>query len=309
MISILKLIRYKNLLMIAFLQLILRFGFLKLQNIPLALNDWQYLLLVFSTLTIAAAGYLINNILDQETDHFNKPSDVIVGKSISETMAYNLYVILNVFGVGSGFYLSNVIEKPSFATIFVVIALTLYLYASNLKQSLLIGNFVVAILTALSVVIVGIFDLYPIINDTNQPLLATIFQIILDYAIFAFAINFLREIVKDLEDFEGDFNTGMNTLPIVLGKKRTSQIVFGLSIFPIIMLLHYTNKYYFENQLFYATVYSLTFIIAPQIYFSIKTWNAKTKEDFHHLSNILKLILFFGILLILVVSLNIKYNA
>lgn len=309
MISILKLIRYKNLLMIAFLQLILRFGFLKLQNIPLALNDWQYLLLVFSTLTIAAAGYLINNILDLETDHFNKPADVIVGKSISETMAYNLYVILNVFGVGSGFYLSNVIEKPSFATIFVVIALTLYLYASNLKQSLLIGNFVIAILTALSVVIVGIFDLYPTINDTNQPLLATIFQIILDYAIFAFAINFLREIVKDLEDFEGDFNTGMNTLPIVLEKKRTSQIVFGLSIFPIIMLLYYTNKYYFENQLFYATVYSLTFIIAPQIYFSIRTWNAKTKEDFHHLSNVLKLILFFGILLILVVSLNIKYNA
>ncbi|MBC7439860.1 MAG: geranylgeranylglycerol-phosphate geranylgeranyltransferase [Flavobacterium sp.] len=309
MISILKLIRYKNLLMIAFLQLILRFGFLKLQNIPLALNDWQYLLLVFSTLTIAAAGYLINNILDLETDHFNKPADVIVGKSISETMAYNLYVILNVFGVGSGFYLSNVIEKPSFATIFVVIALTLYLYASNLKQSLLIGNFVIAILTALSVVIVGIFDLYPTINDTNQPLLATIFEIILDYAIFAFAINFLREIVKDLEDFEGDFNTGMNTLPIVLEKKRTSQIVFGLSIFPIIMLLYYTNKYYFENQLFYATVYSLTFIIAPQIYFSIRTWNAKTKEDFHHLSNVLKLILFFGILLILVVSLNIKYNA
>ena len=309
MISILKLMRYKNLMMIAFLQLILRFGFLKLQNIPLALNDWQYLLLVFSTLTIAAAGYLINNILDQETDHFNKPADVIVGKSISETMAYNLYVILNVFGVGLGFYLSNVIEKPSFATIFVVIALTLYLYASNLKQSLLIGNFVIAILTALSVVIVGIFDLYPIINDTNQPLLATVFQIILDYAIFAFAINFLREIVKDLEDFEGDFNSGMKTLPIVLGKKRTSQIVFGLSIFPIIMLLYYTNKYYFENQLFYATIYSLTFIIAPQIYFSIRTWNAKTKEDFHHLSNVLKLILFFGILLILVVSLNIKYNA
>ena len=309
MISFLKLIRYKNLLMIAFLQLILRYGFLKLQNIPLALNDWQYLLLVFSTITIAAAGYLINNILNQETDYFNNSSVVNVGKSISETMAYNLYVILNVFGVGSGFYLSNVIQKPGFASIFVVIALTLYLYASNLKQSLLIGNFVIAILTALSVVIVGIFDLYPIINNGNQPLLSTIFQIILDYAIFAFTINFLREIVKDLEDFENDFNTGINTLPTVLGKKRTSQIVFGLSIFPIIMVSYYTNKYYFENQLFFAVIYSLTFIIAPQIYFSIRTWNAKTKEDFHHLSNILKLILFFGILLILVVSLNIKYNA
>ena len=309
MISFLKLIRFKNLLMLALLQLILRFGFLKFQNIPLALNDWQYLILVFSTVTIAAAGYLINNILDQDTDRFNNPNNVVIGKSISETMAYNLYVVLNVLGVGSGFYLSNIVEKPSFATIFVVIALTLFLYASNLKQSLLIGNFVVAILTALSLIIVGVFDLYPMITELNKSLLSTIFQIILDYSFFAFLINFLREIVKDLEDFEGDFNSGMNTLPIAFGKKRTSQIVFGLSIIPIILLLRYVIIYYFENQLYYATIFSLVFIIAPQIYFSIKSWNAKSKADFHHLSNILKLILFFGILLILVVSLNVKYNA
>jgi 4-hydroxybenzoate polyprenyltransferase len=295
--------------MIAFLQFIVRYGFLKFQNIPLALNDCQYLLLVFSTVTIAAAGYLINNILDQNTDNFNNPKAVVIGKSISETTAYNLYIILNVLGVGAGFYLSNIIEKPSFATIFVIIALTLYLYASNLKQSLLLGNIVIAILTALSLVIVGVFDLYPTLNEFNKPFLSTVFQIILDYAIFAFAINFLREIVKDLEDFEGDFNSGMNTLAIVLGIKKTSKLVFGLSIIPIIMLLYYVNKYYFENQLFYAVIYSLAFIIAPQIYFSIKTWTAKTKEDFHHLSSVLKLIMFFGILLILVVSLNIKYNA
>ena len=309
MIQFLKLIRYKNLLMIAFLQLILRFGFLKLQNIPLALNDWQYLLLVFSTLTIAGAGYLINNVLDQETDTFNNPKGVIVGKSISESTAYNLYVILNVLGVGSGFYLSNIIEKPSFATIFVVIALTLYLYASNLKQSLLIGNIIIAVLTAISVVIVGVFDLYPTLNEFNKPFLSSVFQIIIDYAIFAFIVNFLREIIKDLEDFEGDFNSGMNTLAIVIGIKKTLKLVFILSIIPVVILIYYVNKYYLQNQLFYAVIYSLTFIIAPQIYFSIKTYTAKNKEDFHHLSSLLKLIMFFGILLILVVSLNIKYHA
>jgi 4-hydroxybenzoate polyprenyltransferase len=216
---------------------------------------------------------------------------------------------MNVLGVGIGFYLSNTIEKPSFATIFVAIALTLYLYASNLKQSLLIGNVVIAILTALSLIIIGVFDLYPTLNEFNKPFLSTAFQIILDYAIFAFVINFLREIVKDLEDFEGDNQFGMNTLAIAIGKKRTIQMVFALSIIPIIMILYYTNKYYLENRLFYATIFSLAFIITPQIYFTIKTWSAKTKEDFHHLSAILKLIMFFGILLILVVSLNIKYNA
>lgn len=309
MISFLKIIRFKNLLMIALLQVILRYGFLKLQNVPLALNDWQYLLLVFSTITIAAAGYLINNILDQETDHFNNPKAVVIGKSITETMAYNLYVILNILGVGAGFYLSNTIEKPSFATIFVVIALTLYLYANNLKQSLLIGNILVAILTALSLVIIGVFDLYPILNDANKPLLSTIFQIILDYSFFAFIISLLREIIKDLEDFEGDLNSGMNTLAIVLGIEKTTKMVFAISFIPIVMLLYYVNKYYFKNHLYYATLYSLVFIIAPLIYFSIKTWAAKTKEDFHHLSSVLKLIMLFGVLLILVVSLNIKFNA
>ena len=133
------------------MQLIFRYGFLKFQNIPLALADWQYELLVLSTVLIAAGGYVINNIFDQETDNDNKPNDVIVGKSISETQAYNLYFALTVSGVAIGFYLSNVIQKPGFASIFILVAATLYLYASSLKQMMLIGNVVVALLLSFSV--------------------------------------------------------------------------------------------------------------------------------------------------------------
>src|SRR6478672_5023563 len=104
MITFLKLIRYKNLLMLALMQLVLRFGFLKLQNIPLALNDWQYLLLVFTTISIAAGGYLINNIFDQETDHINNPDNALIGKSISEATVYNLYGALNILAVVAGYY-------------------------------------------------------------------------------------------------------------------------------------------------------------------------------------------------------------
>ena len=114
--NFLKLIRYQNLIMLAFMQLVFKYGFLKLQKIPLALNDWQYLLLVLSTVLIAAAGYVINNIFDQDTDLENKPNNLIVGKSISETSAYNIYAVLNITGVAIGFYLSNVISKPGFAT-------------------------------------------------------------------------------------------------------------------------------------------------------------------------------------------------
>jgi 4-hydroxybenzoate polyprenyltransferase len=305
----LKLIRYQNLLMLALMQLIFRYGFLELQNIPLALADWQYILLVLATMSIAAGGYVINNIFDVETDTENKPENVIVGKFISETKAYNLYIGFTVIGVAIGFYLSNVISKPSFASIFIIIAATLYFYATSLKQGLLIGNFIVALLLSFSVIIIGIFDLYPVTFEENRAFMGLLFSILLDYAIFAFIINFIREIVKDLQDVEGDSNQGMNTLPIAFGTKNTTKLVFGLSFIPVILILNYINTNLFSSGLLYGTLFGLVFILAPLLYFATKIWSANNQKDFHHLSTVLKWILFFGILSIVVISLNIKYNA
>ena len=291
------------------MQLIFRYGFLEMQNIPLALADWQYCILVLATVFIAAGGYIINNIFDVETDAENKPENVIVGKFISETKAYNLYIGCTIIGVAMGFYLSNIINKPSFASIFIVIAATLYFYATSLKQSLLIGNFIVALLLSFSVIIIGIFDLFPVTTDENRPFMGLLFGIFLDYAIFAFIINFIREIVKDLQDFEGDLNQGMNTLPIVFGVKRTVKLVFVLSFIPIICIVYYIKTNLFTSGLIYGTVYGLVFILAPMLYFTTKIWSAITTQDFHHLSTVLKWILFFGIFSIVVISLNIKYNA
>jgi 4-hydroxybenzoate polyprenyltransferase len=295
--------------MLALMQLIFRYGFLELQNIPLALADWQYAILVLATVCIAAGGYIINNIFDVGTDSENKPENVIVGKYISETKAYNLYIGFTVIGVAMGFYLSNVIEKPSFASLFIIIAATLYFYATSLKQSLLIGNFIVALLLSFSVIIIGIFDLYPVTYEENRAVMGLLFGILLDYAIFAFIINFIREIVKDLQDVNGDANQGMNTLPIVFGVKRTAKLVFVLSFIPIICIVYYINSNLFASGLLYATVYGLVLILAPLLYFSTKIWSAATTQDFHHLSTVLKWILFFGILSIVVISLNIIYNA
>ena len=293
--------------MLAFMQLIFRYVFFKFQNIPLALADWQYGLLVLSTIFIAAGGYVINNIFDQNTDTINKPSNVIVGKTISETNAYNLYIGLTVTGVAIGFYLSNVIVKPGFASIFILIAATLYLYATSLKQMMIIGNVIVALLLSFSVIIIGIFDLFPTIHEGNQQQLGVVFSILLDYALFTFFLNFTREIVKDLEDVDGDYNQGMNTLPIAIGKSRTAKIVFGLSFIPILFMLYYINKYLLE--LVFTTVYLLLFVVGPLFYFTVKIWTAKSKKEFHALSLLLKWILLFGILSVVVISLNIKYNA
>lgn len=295
--------------MLALMQLIFRYGFLKQQNISLSLADWQYFLLVLSTVCIAAGGYIINNIFDFKTDSENKPEKVIIGKSISEGLAYNLYAGFTIIGVAIGFYLSNVIQKPGFAAIFIVTAATLYLYATSLKQSLLIGNIIVALLLSFSVITIGIFDLYPGTYEGNRATMGLIFSIILDYAIFTFIINLIREIVKDLEDVNGDYNQGMNTLPIAFGVKRTAKLIFALSFIPIICLTYYINFYVFGSGLILSTIYGLVFILAPLVYFTIKIWSAKKQSDFHHLSIVLKWVLFFGILSIAVISYNMKYHA
>ena len=227
---------------------------------------------------------------------------MVVGKFISEDKAFNVYIALNIVAVGVGFYLANVIEKPLLSSVFIVISGVLYLYASSLKQSLLIGNIIVAILTSFTVIIIGIFNLYPLVTPENQGFLGMIFKVLLDYALFAFIINFIREIVKDLEDVNGDYNQGMNTLPIALGVTRTARVVFLISFIPIVILLYYINEYYFINQLYIATIYSLLLVVAPLIYFTVKSASAKNKQDFHHLSLVL-------ILSALVVNLNIHLNA
>jgi 4-hydroxybenzoate polyprenyltransferase len=307
--NFLKLIRYQNLLLLAFMQLIFRYGFLKLQSIPLALNHFQYGLLVLSTVLIAAAGYIINDILDQETDYDNRPENTIVGRLVSEKAAYNLYFVLNILGVGIGYYLANIIQRPSFAGLFIIISATLYMYATNLKQMLLIGNVIVALLLSLSVLIIGLFDLLPATGGDNVKVMGDIFTILMHYATFAFIINLIREIVKDMEDVEGDYNQGMSTLPIAIGIEKTSKVVFTLGIIATLILLLYINFNLMESKLYFAVVYALLFVVAPMIFFVTKIWTAKTRQEFHLMSTLLKWVIFFGILSVLVITLNIKYNA
>ena len=308
-ISFLKLIRYKNLILLAFLLIVIRYGFLKLQNIPLALSDFNYMLLIFSMVLIAAAGYVINDIFDQDTDAINKPKLAIVGNSITESQAYNSYAFLNISGVLIGFYLANVIGKPGFASIFIVIAASLYVYASGLKRTVLFGNILVAFLTSFTIIIVGIFDLYPILSAENQATQAVYFRLLIDYAIFAFIINMMREIVKDLQDIHGDNEVGMRTLPIAIGITKTKIGVGILAIVAVMVILNYCHTYYFLNALYFATAYILLTVLSPLILFAIKIFSAQTTKDFAFLSRLLKVIIFFGILSAYIVTLNILHNA
>ncbi|WP_439553756.1 geranylgeranylglycerol-phosphate geranylgeranyltransferase [Flavobacterium macrobrachii] len=305
----LKLIRFQNLLMIALMQCIIRYGFLKLQKVELALADWQFALLVLSTIFIAAGGYIINDIMDQETDSINRPNQVIVGRSISESMAYNLYFGFTIAGALIGFYLSNLIYRDNFFGIFIITSLLLYIYATSFKQIAVIGNILVSLALALSVIIVGLFDIIPATDQVNRFQMMLWLELLFDYAVFAFLLNFIREIIKDLEDIKGDYNQGMRTLPIVLGVSRTAKVVAVITAIATVILLWYINNHLMNSGLYIATIYALVFLISPLIFAVVKVWTATTQKEFYLLSNVIKAVIFFGILFILIVNLNIKFNA
>lgn len=309
MLHFLKLIRYQNLLLLAFMQFIFRYGFLKLHNVPLSLTNWQYALLVLSTVCIAAGGFVIKAIFEHEEKSEVQVNSVVIGKKISEIKAYNLYVLFTFTGVLIGFYLSNVIEKPSFALIFVLISSTLYLYASSLKQIVVIGHVILALVVSAGVLIIGLFDLLPATYDGNQTLMGILFSILIDYAFIVFMVTILREIVKDIVKFTTDSNKDISSLPIIIGVPNTVKIIFFLSFIPIIGVIYFIKVSLFDENLIYSSLYGLIFILSPLLYFAVKICFAKKPKDFHHLSNILKLVLFFGILSILVINLNILNNA
>lgn len=286
------------------MQLVFRYLFLAQSYVDLALTDINYILLVIATVCIAAGGYVINNIMDQDTDEIAKPQNRVVGVSISETVAYNWYIGLTIVGVGIGFYLSNVIYKPTFASMFILVATLLYMYATSFKQIPVLGNVVVALMLSTSIIIIGLFDILPAIDVDNRFRMKEAFDILMHYAIFAFIINLIREIVKDLEDMDGDYQSGINSLPIAIGVQKTKIIVGVLTVISIGILAYYVNSNLFELD--YVVYYAMILIVGPLIYFGVKLLNATTKKEYHHLSLVLKIILLFGILSVAVIVYNLK---
>ncbi|WP_400078428.1 geranylgeranylglycerol-phosphate geranylgeranyltransferase [Winogradskyella sp. R77965] len=308
MIHFFNLIRWKNLLMIALMQYLVRYALLvpfqESHGVQTTLSDFNFFLLVIATLCIAAGGYAINDVYDIETDKINKPNKRIVNKHITEKNATTLFMVLNIIGVGLGFYLSYQIGRPGFFAIFFIASALLYIYSSSLKQMAVVGNVIVSVVVALSVLLVGIFELIPAMDLNNKAVQTTFLNIIRDYAIFAFMINLIREMVKDIEDIDGDHKAEIQTLPILLGRERANKIVFVLSLIPIFSIIYYVITYLFKQQL--VVGYFLVLVIAPLIYISIKLFTAEEKSQYKHISLILKLVMLTGTLSLLLYNFILK---
>lgn len=294
----LKLIRWQNLALIALVQILIKYALLlpfsDSHGVSTSLSVFAFILLVIATLCLAAAGYVINDISDVDADKINKPQKVIINKQVSEKTALTLFIILNLVGVGIGYYISSGIGHSGFFAIFFIVSTLLYLYSTYLKHIALVGNLTISLLVATSIVLIGIFELLPAIDASNRAVQMTFFKIILDYAAFAFLINLVRELVKDIEDIDGDFNIGSQTLPIVLGRERANKIAFALSLLPIAAVIYYIVTYLFTQTI--VVLYFLALVVGPLIYVSIKLFSAEKKEHYHHISIILKLIMLTGLM-------------
>jgi 4-hydroxybenzoate polyprenyltransferase len=297
----LNLIRWKNLVLIALVQYLIKYAlidpFQDSYGVQTTLKPLGFLFLVFATLCIAAAGYIINDIQDVEADKINKANRVIIGTHISEKLATTLFILFNVIGVALGYALSSSVGQTSFFAIFIIVSGILYIYSTYLKSILLVGNIVISLIVALSIILVGVFDLSPVITDSNRGVQIFFFKLILDYALFAFMINLLRELVKNIEDVDGDYKIGVQSLPIVLGRERANKIVFILSIIPVLCIVFYVINNLFKQL--EAVGYFLIFVIAPLIYVTIKLYTAESKKEYHHISTVLKFVMLTGMLSLL----------
>lgn len=300
-----QLVRWKNLIMIALIQLIFRYVYFPTFGIDVALDHLHFVILIIATVSTAAAGNVINDIYDIRADHINKPSKLLITDPQRKKSANTIYALLNVLGFTAGLYLSIKVNNASFVGIFIFTALLLKWYSSFLKRKPVVGNLAVSVLISVSILIVAFFDIIPAITEDNGIRQYLGFYTLLDYAIFAFMFNFIREIVKDIEDVNGDLLLEMKTIPILFGRKRTRNIVFGISFIPLIVVTLYSFKNF--SQLPFVLAYMLIVVMLPFMYFMSKLLYAKRKDDYRYLSRLLKYIMLLGILSILVLSISIHY--
>ena len=299
LVTFFKLIRYKNLVLLIYLQLLIKWVFFPAFHSITFLSSFQYLLFISSIVFITAAGYVINDIFDVETDVINKPSKLIISKVISIETGTNIYKILNAIGLALGILLCLAIEKPNLSFIFVGASLLLYYYSKFLKKMSLVGNLVVSFLIAFTIVMVLIFDLRTYFIDSFKNFDS---QTILLIATFAFLLNLSREIIKDIQDINGDYKLKMNTLPILIGIKRASYITAFTLIISFGLIADFIADIVYDFKI--TAYYSILFIALPLLYISFKLIRAKSKLDFKNISFMLKLIMFFGCNILLILSLN-----
>jgi 4-hydroxybenzoate polyprenyltransferase len=269
----LRLIRIRNLLVILLTQYLTRILLVgPREEWRMLIADPRMFALSLSTVCIAAAGYIINDYFDVKIDIVNKPERVIIGRFLKRRVAMGAHQFLNVMGV----LLGLLVGKWVFVLNVICVTL-LWFYSERYKRAPFIGNLLVSILTALSVLIVTIP--YP----ANR-------HLVMIYALFSFFIALVREIIKDMEDVKGDELHGCRTLPIVWGIRRTKLFLYFL-IASFITLL-YMMAHSLDNS---TLGWLFTILLIPISWLVYRLAFSDTRREFSRLSSLCKIIMLLGL--------------
>ncbi len=305
----LRLIRYKNLIIIVLLQYLLRYHLL----LPIldhfgvapALSHIRFALLVIATVCLAASGYAINDYFDIQTDLINRPKKVLVGRTIERRKALLLHLILTFIGVFTGFFLAYVSRKENYVVMFLLIPALLWYYSTTFKKQFLVGNLVISLLTALVAWVVVSIEFAALSRQLGEGIIqsqacSTAWFWTTGFAFFAFLSNLMREIIKDMEDVKGDTNNGCNTLPIALGMRYTKALVMLLAIFSVVALWSVFAIVPELNSSVATTVYFAMAITLPYLFLMWQIRKAHLPRHFHMASSASKIIMLTGILYIII---------
>ena len=311
----LELMRWKNLLIIAFIGVIIRYSIILpiiKYSFPILMMDsnfsnLDFILLLIACLSIAAAGNVINDYYDTKTDNINKPEKVLIPKKISQNKALRLHHTLNVIGITAGLFLSYKADHISFAFLFVLPVILLRLYSINFSRMLIAGNLIISFLAGLLIITLGTFETlsfhqkwftYLFTSENvviNNSPTYTIFYWVFGLAFFSFIITWIRELVKDVADIEGDRFVGAQTIPIKWGVKASKGFIIAVSLIAAVSVFILSTNMTNDNSLKFAFEYA-TLIIALLIGIIYLTVKADSKESYQFISTVCKGLMLIGIL-------------
>ncbi len=309
------LIRLKNLIIIALTQYLIRYAIIEpminLSLFELQLSHFNFFLMSLATILIAAGGYIINDYFDTRIDRVNRPDLVVIDTYINRRVAMSAHLITSIAGILLGFYVASQAGVYQLGFIYAISSGMLWFYSTNFKRQVIIGNLVISFLTALVPIMVPLFEI-PLLNKAYGEILLEanadfmfLLRFIGAYSLFAFIITLIREIIKDMEDVNGDSSFGRITIPIAIGLEKSKIIVITLSLILIIGLA-YIQRLQLQANDFIFFIYILITIQLPMTFLILKLKKAKEQSEFKYMSKIIKMIMLAGILSSVLVYISIK---
>jgi 4-hydroxybenzoate polyprenyltransferase len=276
------LVRWPNLLIMLLCMALVRAGLL-LPEQPLheSLLDWRFGALVLAALLVAAAGYIINDYYDVKIDAINRPDRLVVGRVVNRRKAMLAHMLLSGAGVLLAGWLHPVLGLVTLGT-----ALLLWGYSARFKRVALVGNLSIATLTA-ALVLLPELQLQLARHDSRS--------VVWPYALAAFLLTVVREIVKDVEDMRGDAQHGCRTLPLVWGVARTKWVAGFFLTCLALLTLGATGQLFLSGHWPLGTWLTLL-VLLPMAQLARLLIRADRRRHFRHLSTLCKGIMLAGVL-------------